>query len=142
MNHLSKEDFRKQAIKALMSIIGKAYEENYYRRIRSNIEFNMAWADFNENNTRFSINITGDIIRIRMTNWHDIDKHEVYYTYNENDDHYDVIKKFKNDSIKNIRQCKKIGTHDANYKIYLYNGELKNYENKYYTPGGKNNEDN
>lgn len=140
MNNLNKQEFKKQIIKALACVVGKGYEIGAFRKIKMITEQNRAYADFSNSNCTLSVNINSKEIIIRITDWISIEKTFTYYNYKEEDDHYKVINKFKNDMIKNIRQSKKI-SHIGNYKIYLYDKEYKTYENKYYTPKGESKND-
>ena len=132
MNNLSRHEFKKQAIKVLTTIVAKAYENDFYKQSRMHTDVNRAWADFLGQRTKMLININSKQIKINISDWVHIDKTFVYYEYKEDDDHYEVLNKFKNDMIKNMRQVRKMGNRSQNYKIYLYNSEYRTYENKYY----------
>lgn len=139
INSISNDEFLKIFSTALFSVLSTDLTEKYETinlKMRKGITFLMLKIN---DDTKIIVSVSKYKIRFRIYDYlHEKYIDYYYYEYKENDPHYDILNKFKKDMVKNLRQFSKIGKAKfefepiSNYKVYLYNDIIKNYENKYY----------
>ena len=103
---MKKMELKKNATKAAINAFTKVYADDLYTKMQIKTEKNYSFVDL-LGNINIKILIKFGDITISLHDWSQNTLKYAYYTYNELDNHKEVLKKFKTDLISLAKSCSK-----------------------------------